>query len=96
MAALQTLKSIFRRPLSCEDVNRFILDYLEETIPPSTRKRFDAHVAKCPNCSSFFAQYLQTVDLIHEDGSLAIDPPEELVEMTLHFLRDHYDDAIRS
>ena len=93
MALLQKLKSFFRRPLSCEDVNQFILDYLEDTIPASTRSRFDAHVAMCPNCNSFFDQYVRTIDLVHEEGSLAIDPPEELVEMTLHFLREHYDEV---
>ena len=90
MAALQILKSFFRRPLSCEDVNRFIIDYLEETLPPRTRKRFEAHVADCPNCGSYFDQYLETLDLVREDGSFAIEPPEELVDMTLHFLREHY------
>ncbi len=93
MAVLQKLKSFFRRPLSCEDVNQFILDYLEETLPENTRSRFDAHVAMCPNCSSFFDQYVNTIDLVHEEGTFVIDPPEELVEMTLHFLREHYDDV---
>ena len=92
MAVLQTLKSFFRRPLSCEDVNQFIIDYLEDTIPPRTRTRFEAHLAECPNCGSFFDQYLKTIDLVQEDGSFAIDPPEELVEITLHFLREHYSD----
>ena len=89
MAALQTIKRWFRRPLSCEDVNQFIIDYLEETIPPRTRTRFEAHLEKCATCGSYFEQYLQTVDWVREDGLAQIEPPEELVEVTLHFLRDH-------
>ena len=92
MAALQTLKHWFRRPLTCEDINQFIIGYLEETIPLRTRRRFEAHLKDCIVCSSYFDQYLKTVDLIHEDGAAAIEPPEELVEATLHFLREHYDD----
>ena len=52
----------------------------------------EAHLENCANCGPYFDQYLQTVDWVREDGSFQIDPPEELVEMTLHFLREHYDD----
>ena len=90
MAALQTIKRWFRRPLSCEDVNQFIIDYLEETIPPRTRTRFEAHLEQCATCGSYFEQYLQTVDMVREGGSIQIEPPEELIEMTLQFLRQHY------
>ena len=92
MAVLQTIKKWFRRPLSCEDVNRFIIDYLEGTIPPRTRTRFEAHLEMCANCGTYFDQYLQTLEWVHEDGSVQVDPPGELVEVTLHFLREHYDD----
>ena len=89
MATLNPFKSWFRRPLSCEDVNRFIIGYLEDTIPAKTRQRFEAHLAQCTNCGSYFDEYLTTVELVHEDGSLHIDPPEELIEATLDFLREH-------
>ena len=90
MAAFQTLKKWFQRPLSCEDVNRFIVDYLEETIPPRTRAKFEAHLENCANCGTYFDQYMNTVDWVREDGTIQIEPPEELVEVTLHFLREHY------
>lgn len=90
MAALQTIKRWFRRPLSCEDVNQFIIDYLEESIPPRTRARFEAHLEQCITCGAYFDQYLQTVDWVRDDGTIPIEPPEELIEVTLHFLREHY------
>lgn len=92
MTPLHTIMKWFRRPLSCEDVNQFIIDYLEGTIPARTRTKFEVHLAKCPNCGLYFEQYLQTVDLVRDDGALEMDLPEELVESTLHFLREHYDD----
>ncbi|MFQ5570913.1 MAG: anti-sigma factor family protein [Rhodothermales bacterium] len=91
MLALRTFRHWFRRPLNCEDVNRFIVDYLEETIPPRTRARFETHISKCPTCGPYFQQYLQTVELVSEAGTIHPDPPEKLVEATLSFLREHYD-----
>ncbi len=64
MAVLKTLKHWFRRPLSCEDVNRFIIDYLEETILPRTRTRFEAHLENCANCGPYFDQYRQSVNWV--------------------------------
>ena len=90
MTTLRSMKRWFQRPLSCEDVNRFIVDYLEDTIPARTRAKFEAHLEKCPVCGAYFDQYLHTVTWVREDGSIQIDPPEELVEVTLQFLREHY------
>jgi predicted anti-sigma-YlaC factor YlaD len=92
MSALNSIKRWFQRPLSCQDVNQFIVDYLEETLPARTRVRFEKHIADCPNCGPFFDQYLQTIQLAREEGTPSINLPEELVEATLTFLRDHYDD----
>lgn len=92
MSAIQTLRKWFRRPLSCEAVNQFIIDYLEGTIPPHTRSRFEAHTAECPACGRYFEQYLQTIELVKGEGAVQPQPPEELVELTLTFLREHYND----
>jgi len=92
MTALNLFKKGSRRLLNCEDVNRFIVDYLEETILPDTRDRFEAHLAACPTCGPFFDQYRQTIMLTREEGAIPVDLPPELVEVTLHFLREHYED----
>ncbi len=93
MLAIQTLHKWFRRPLSCEDVNQFIIDYLEEMIPPRIRSRFEAHISECPDCGPYFDQYLQTVELVKYEGAIQPEPPAELVELTLAFLREHYNDV---
>ena len=89
MLVIQTLRKWFWRPLSCEDANQFIIDYLEETIPPRIRRRFEAHISACPDCGPYFDQYLQTVELVKEQGTIQPQPPEELIELTLDFLREH-------
>lgn len=72
---------------SCEEVNRFLADYLEGTLPDKTHTRFQSHLNKCPDCIIYFEQYKTTIEWVKEDGDLKI--PEGLVEHTLEFLRDH-------
>ena len=79
--------------LTCEDVNEFLVAYLEDSLKERTKQRFQRHVARCPKCSAYLDQYRQTVELVRTDGALELeDPPDELVELTLAFLRKHYDD----
>ena len=78
--------------LSCEDVNDFIVEYLEGTLDDRTRRRFEKHIANCPACSTYLDQYRETVTLVKEEAAPP-EPPEELVDATLDFLRQHYDDA---
>ena len=88
-----TLRRLFRPSLSCEQVNQFILDYLDGALDARTRKRFEAHMAACPDCSPYLDQYVQTVELLREQGEAAPAPPAALVEHTLAFLREHLDGA---
>ena len=91
MPVLQAIKRWFRRPLSCEDVNQFIIDYLEDNLPAKVRTRFEEHLAMCPNCSPYFDQYTQTIELVREQGTNGYEVPEEIIESTLAFLHKHMD-----
>ena len=72
-------------PLSCEEVNGFIVAYLDEELPPKTREQFEKHVRRCPACSAYFEQYRTTLALVHETHEVPTPPPE-LVDLTLAFL----------
>ena len=87
MKILSTLRALFKPTLSCEDVNRFMVDYLEDRLDPKVRSQFEAHLAKCPNCEPYFEQYKTTINLVKEIND--VEPPEEVVEHTLEFLRKH-------
>ena len=87
MNLIQKIVSMFNPMLSCEQVNQFIIDYLDDNLPASTRKKFESHLHKCPNCSSFFDQYNDTVTLVNEEGQLEI--PEDLAQFTRTFLQEH-------
>lgn len=75
--------------LTCEDVNDFLAAYVDDDIPDSIRRRYEAHVARCQVCSAYLTQYRSTMRLTREADSIDAEPPKELVEMTLAFLNEH-------
>ncbi len=77
--------------ISCKTVNRFLADYLDDALEAQTRARFEAHLRRCPNCDAYLEQYREIIDLVREDP--LPEPPPELVERTLAFLRTHLDEA---
>ena len=87
MNLIQKIMSVFNPMLSCEQVNQFIIDYLEGKLPPKTRSKFDAHISMCKNCGAYFEQYNQTVTMVNENGQLEI--PDDLAKLTLEFLQEH-------
>lgn len=71
--------------LTCEDVNGFIVDYLEGALPDDLTRRFEKHIAGCGQCSKYVRQYRATMEYV---GDQSPEPPQELVEEALAFLRD--------
>lgn len=43
-------------PLACREVVELVTAYLEGTLSPRQRRRIDAHLADCENCSAYLAQ----------------------------------------
>lgn len=87
MNLIQKIVSMFNPMLSCEQVNQFIIDYLEKNLPDSVQKKFEVHLQKCPNCRAYFEQYNETVTFVNQDGQIEIPP--DLAKITLEFLQDH-------
>jgi anti-sigma factor RsiW len=65
-----------RRPkaMMCRELVEVITDYLEGTISPAERARFEAHLAGCPHCTRYVAQFRTT---IRETGRLRTDDLSE-------------------
>lgn len=62
-----------RRPtLACQQVVELVTDYLEDALPTRDRRRFDAHLRRCPHCTEYLDQ-MRTI--IRLTGSLT---PEDL------------------
>lgn len=52
-----------RRSLACQQVVEMVTDYLEDALAPADRKRFERHLAACPNCAEYLAQMRETIRL---------------------------------
>ncbi len=65
---------MFRRrlPLVCQQVVELVTDYLEDALSPRDRRRFEAHLRRCPHCTEYIDQ-MRTV--IRLSGRLS---PEDL------------------
>jgi anti-sigma factor RsiW len=48
-------------PLACSELVQIITEYLEGTLPPSERARFDAHLKLCEGCRIYLDQMRQTI-----------------------------------
>jgi anti-sigma factor RsiW len=77
----------------CQQVVELVSDYLEGDLPRSDRKRFEAHLRGCPNCTNYLEQMRAT---IRATGTLHPDDlsPEVRDQFTALFRqwRDEGDD----
>jgi anti-sigma factor RsiW len=71
--------------VTCRDFADFLLEYVEGELPAETRRRFDEHMARCPDCVNYLRHYTETV----RAGRLAVadelpaDVPDALVSAIL-------------
>ena len=47
--------------LTCRELVELVTDYLEETLPPTERARFEAHLADCDDCPLYLGQMRLTI-----------------------------------
>lgn len=47
--------------VSCKDCADFLMDYLDNVLPPEERRKFDAHLALCRDCVVYLENYRKTV-----------------------------------
>lgn len=50
-----------RRNLVCQQAVDLIADYLDGTLSRRDRRRLEAHLSACPNCSAYLAQIRETI-----------------------------------
>jgi len=77
-----------RQTISCAEFEKFILDYLEETLGAEQKAIFERHLAACDLCRDYLASYRQTVALgkavfASPEAPVPQDVPEELVQAIL-------------
>ena len=72
--------------LTCKEVVELVTDYLEDTLPTASRKRFDEHLVTCPYCTLYLDQMRQTVRTMGRMSEESI-PPRALDALLEHFRR---------
>lgn len=74
--------------ITCKELEEFILDYLDGTLPWRQRFIFNLHLLICRECRSYLKAYRRAVGLgqaVFRDPNAPIpdDVPEELVQAIL-------------
>jgi anti-sigma factor RsiW len=65
--------------LSCQEFVELVTEYLEGTMAPEERERFDAHLAVCDPCTIYLEQMEQTVRAVGELTPEDVSPEAERV-----------------
>lgn len=76
-----------RRELSCQQVVELVTDYLEDTMRRSERRRFEAHLRACRNCSAYLRQMQATIRALGTVTPDDLSPAarEELTDLFRHW-----------
>ena len=71
--------------MTCRDFTGFLLDYVEGELQGDTRRRFDEHMAICPDCVQYLQHYTETIKAgrLAMADDLPADVPDELVSAIL-------------
>jgi anti-sigma factor RsiW len=73
-----------RRALVCQQVVELVTDYLEDRLSKADRRRFDHHLAGCPNCTEYLAQLRETIELTGRIGPDDLTPPMQAEMIALY------------
>lgn len=71
--------------MTCRDFADFLLDYVEGDLAAGARRRFDEHLANCPDCVHYLQHYTETVKAgrLAMADELPADVPDDLVRAIL-------------
>lgn len=74
---------LLSRDLACQQVVELVTDYLEGRLSKRDRRRFERHLAGCPNCSEYLAQMRLTIAAAGaiDAESLAPEARDDLMDL---------------
>ena len=74
------------QPMTCQQFVELVTDYLEGSLSPEDRARFEAHLAVCDGCEIYLEQIEETIRLT---GKLSEEQlASEVREKLLNIFRD--------
>ena len=81
--AAVSMLSLRPRPLVCQQAIELLTEYLEGTLSRRQRRRLEAHLGACPNCSAYLEQIRVTIRITGTIEPEALSPQavDELTEL---------------
>ncbi|HSB00086.1 MAG TPA: zf-HC2 domain-containing protein [Anaerolineales bacterium] len=74
------------QPLTCKEFVELVTDYLEGSLSPEDKTRFEAHLAVCDGCETYLEQIKETIRLTGKLSEEQITPQAQ--EKLLNIFRD--------
>lgn len=76
--------------MSCKELVELITEYLEGTLPPENKARFEQHLAFCDWCKTYLEQMRLTIRTLGEltEESIPAQAREELLQVFRNWKRD--------
>jgi anti-sigma factor RsiW len=72
--------------MPCKELVEVVTEYLEGTLPPIDRQRFEDHLKDCPHCATYLDQMRRTIRTL---GRLTEESlPEDAKQDLLRIFRD--------
>jgi len=71
------------QPMTCQQFVELVTDYLEGSLSPEDRARFEAHLAVCDGCEIYLEQIEETIRLTGKlsEEQLAPEAQEKLLKI---------------
>jgi anti-sigma factor RsiW len=66
--------SLRRNDIVCQQAVELVTDYLEGALSRRDRRRFEAHLRACPNCTAYLEQIRITIALTGAVGTDELSP----------------------
>jgi anti-sigma factor RsiW len=84
------MKLLRRRDLVCREAVALVTDYIEGSLSRPGRRRFEVHIAACPDCTEYLEQMRATIELTGrlEPEDLTPEMQHELIGVYRRWLSD--------
>jgi anti-sigma factor RsiW len=61
-------------PMNCNELVELVTDYLDGSLDPDTRARFDMHLLDCDGCEIYLQQFRATIETLGDVRDEHLDP----------------------
>ena len=60
--------------MDCNELVELVTSYIDGSLDPDTRARFDVHLLECDGCANYLQQFRATVDTLGKVDDETLDP----------------------